>query len=170
MEKATLSSLELLSPLPDLFLRPDGTRAASRADWEAHRAELYRTAVGMQYGGMPPEPEFLEVETLYTCDVTCSYRIRTGRRAHPITFVMQVILPAKKADKYPIIVDGDGCFAYVYRDEHLKSWRTISKKTFTRTVCTPCIRTRASARSRHGHGATTAVWTPYCSSASPIRP
>lgn len=120
MEKATLSSLELLSPLPDLFLRPDGTRAASRADWEAHRAELYRTAVEMQYGGMPPEPEFLEVETLYTCDVTCSYRIRTGRRAHPITFVMQVILPAKKADKYPIIVDGDGCFAYVYRDEHLK--------------------------------------------------
>lgn len=120
MSRATLSSLALLSPLPDLFLKEDGSRVASRAEWDAHRSRLYRLAIDMQYGGMPPAPEFLEVEPLYVCDVTCSYRIHTGRRERPITFIMQVVLPAKKADKYPIIVDGDGCFAYVYRDEHLQ--------------------------------------------------
>lgn len=120
MEKAQLKKLELLSPLPDLFMMDSGKRVACRADWETRRTELLRTAVDMQYGGMPPEPEFLEVEPLYLPERLRSYRIHTGRRAAPITFIMQVVLPEKQADKYPAIVDGDGCFPYVYLADHLK--------------------------------------------------
>jgi len=119
MPSARLNKLELLSPLPDLFRMENGQRVCTEEDWEARRKELYRLAVDMQYGGMPPEPEFLQVELLYSSDRGSSYRIHTGRRDKEITFGMQIIWPSAKALKYPLIVDGDGCFPYVYLDDNL---------------------------------------------------
>lgn len=119
MAKATLKQMTLLSPLPDLFTLADGRRVRTAEDWEIRRAEMMDLAVGLQYGGMPPQPEFLEVEALYRSDRASSYRIHTGRREKEITFVMQIVWPGKKMAKYPVIVDGDGCFPYVYLDEHL---------------------------------------------------
>jgi len=134
MEHAQLKNWTLLSPLPDLFQLESGARVAGEADWAARRAELWRYAVDMQYGGMPPEPEFLEVEPLYRSDRGDSYRIHTGRRAHPITFLMQVIWPGKRG-RYPIVVDGDGCFPYVYLDEALDVYREagVALVRFNRT-------------------------------------
>ncbi len=119
MAKATLKQMTLLSPLPDLFTLANGRRVRNAEDWEIRRAEMMDLAVGQQYGGMPPHPEFLEVEALYRSDRFSSYRIHTGRREKEITFVMQIVWPAKKMAKYPVIVDGDGCFPYVYLDENL---------------------------------------------------
>jgi len=119
MPKAKLTKLELLSPLPDLFLMENGKRVENEADWEARRAEMMRLAVDMQYGGMTPEPEFLEAEALYHSERFSSYRIHTGRREKEITFVMQVVWPGTRKGKFPIIVDGDGCFPYVYNEEIL---------------------------------------------------
>ena len=119
MANATHLKTEILAPLPDVFMKADGSRVSSPAEWEAHRAELYRTAVELQYGGMPPEPEFLEVEALYHADRASSYRIHTGRREKEITFTMQIVWPGKRNTKSAIIVDGDGCFPYVYLDENL---------------------------------------------------
>lgn len=119
MSKARLNKLTLLSPLPDLFTMENGKRVANEADWETRRAEMLRLAVDLQYGGMPPQPEVLEVETLYRSERFSSYRIHTGRREKEITFVMHVVLPAEKKEKYPFIIDGDGCFPYVYLDDNL---------------------------------------------------
>lgn len=123
MPKAKLNQLTLLSPLPDLFRMEDGSRVTTAADWEKRRAELYHYAVDMQYGGMPPEPEFLEVELLYNESRCSSYRIHTGRREKEISFIMQIIWPTEKKAKYPLIIDGDGCFPYVYQDDHLEMFR-----------------------------------------------
>lgn len=78
-----VTSYEVLGKLPDLFQMDDGTRLTNPADWEKRRAEIYKTAVELQYGTMPPEPEFLEVETLYDSPKTKSFRIITGTKAHP---------------------------------------------------------------------------------------
>lgn len=107
-----VTSYEVLGKLPDLFQMDDGTRLTNPADWEKRRAEIYKTAVELQYGTMPPEPEFLEVETLYDSAKTKSFRIITGTKAHPISFRMQVLPPKGKKSGFPIIVDGDGCFKY----------------------------------------------------------
>ena len=64
MTKARLNKMTLLSPLPDLFLMENGQRVTTLEDWNIRRGELSALAVDLQYGGMPPEPEFLEVETL----------------------------------------------------------------------------------------------------------
>ena len=52
--------------LPNLFTMEDGTPLTCREQWEQRRREMYKTAVEIQYGTMPPEPEFLEVEQLGT--------------------------------------------------------------------------------------------------------
>lgn len=119
MAKAVWKAHTLLSPLPSILTMESGDRVRTPADWEIRRREMLRLAVGMQYGGMPPEPEFLEVELLYASDRFSSYRIHTGRRAVGITFVMQIVWPKQKRERYPVIVDGDGCFPYVYNEEVL---------------------------------------------------
>jgi len=124
MSTVKLQKMELISPLPDLFVMEDGRRVETKQDWEARRAELYRTAVDLQYGGMPPKPEFLEIEPLYKSGIMNSYRIHTGRKENPFVFTMQVLWPGKKGQgngvKYPVVVDGDGCFQYVYNSDILE--------------------------------------------------
>lgn len=122
MNRAVLKELALLSPLPDLFLAENGEHLTSPAEWESHRKYLYRYAVDMQYGGMPPAPEFLKLEALYHSPWIDSYRIHTGKREHPVTFVMQIVWPSEKREKgdtFPVIVDGDGCFPHPYYDENV---------------------------------------------------
>ena len=105
-------SYKVLGKLPDPFLKEDGTRVATREDWASRRKELYKTAVELQYGTMPPKPEFLEVETLYRTKFYSSFHIHTGTRKNPVTFRMQVILPQEQEGPFPAIVDGDQCFRY----------------------------------------------------------
>ena len=59
-----VTKYEVLGKLPDLMTFEDGTPVRTPTDWPRRRAELYKTAVELQYGTMPPKPEFLEVETL----------------------------------------------------------------------------------------------------------
>ena len=103
----------LLEKLPDPFMKADGQRVKTAEEFEEHKKELYKSAVELQYGTMPPAPEFLEVETLFTSNKSSSYRIITGRRDHPVSFVMRVYRPNTK-EKCPVIIDGDLCFEYAY--------------------------------------------------------
>ena len=140
-----VTDYKVLGELPDPFLRADGTRVKSAEEFEAHKAELYKSAVELQYGTMPPEPEFLEVERLDMGVKVTSYRITTGRREHPVSFTMRVYFAAPGADgkKPPVIVDGDMCFDY-YAD---KEWRAqaldagIGLALFNRTELVPDVRT-----------------------------
>ncbi len=115
-----ITKYEVLGRLPDLFCMDDGTPVRTPADWTARRAEMMRTAVDLQYGGMPPEPDFLEVEPLDIARLWKTYRIHTGTREKPVTFLMKILLPAGgKGSTFPCIVDGDMCFTYFMDKEYL---------------------------------------------------
>ncbi|MBQ8511570.1 MAG: hypothetical protein IJ497_03060, partial [Clostridia bacterium] len=59
-----ITSYEVLGKLPDLFTLDDGRPVRTFDDWRERRGELYKTAVELQYGQIPPEPEFLQVDPL----------------------------------------------------------------------------------------------------------
>ncbi|MBE6585590.1 MAG: hypothetical protein E7645_03585 [Ruminococcaceae bacterium] len=113
-----VTKYEVLGKLPDLFTFEDGTPVKTRDDWEMRRGEIYKTAVELQYGTLPPAPEFLEVETLYIGGKVHSYRIHTGTKKHPVSFLMKLMLPTSGYN-FPAIVDGDMCFPYHLNQEFL---------------------------------------------------
>lgn len=114
-----ITKYDVLGKLPDPFLRADGTRVSSVEEFEEHKKELYKSAVELQYGEIPPEPEFLEVETLYIGAKTSTYKIITGRQEHPVSFTMIVYRPAATQEKPPVIIDGDLCFDCAFDKEFL---------------------------------------------------
>ena len=52
--------------LPDPFLKPNGTRTASPAEWPAQREHLKTLLTTYMYGEMPPPPDSVTGEVLYT--------------------------------------------------------------------------------------------------------
>ena len=113
-----ITEYKLLGALPDPFTSDDGTRLVSKEQWPSRRKEMYRTAVELQYGIQPPDPEYLEVEPLCLSTVK-TYRIVTGTGKKPLSFRMQVILPEITDKKVPVIVDGDQCWRYHMDREYL---------------------------------------------------
>ena len=109
---------EVLGKLPNLFTMEDGSRVEMPEQWKERRKELFQTAVEMQYGKMPPQPEFLEVEPLDENLAIRNYRIVTGTRQTPTAFTMRVIGP-NKPGVFPAIVDGDLCWRYAFDKEYL---------------------------------------------------
>ena len=113
-----VTKYEVLGKLPDLFTFDNGAPVKTPADWGKRRGEIYKTAVELQYGTLPPAPEFLEVETLFIGAKVRSYRIHTGTKARPVSFLMKLILPAS-GNNFPAIVDGDMCFPYHLNNDYL---------------------------------------------------
>lgn len=107
-----ITEYKVLGELPDPFLFDNGNYVKTENDWYERKKEIYKTAIELQYGTQPPKPEFLEVETLYTAKDACVYKIHTGTYKNPISFRMQVFLPTDKGEKFPFIIDGDGCWMY----------------------------------------------------------
>lgn len=130
----TVTEMNLLGKLPDPFLREDGTRVRTREEWLDHRKSLYRSAVELQYGQVPPQPEFLEVETLTDNPKIRNYRIHTGTKSHPVTMRLQVLIPPD-AERFPVIVTGDDCWLYGRNREYLDAalTRGIGWAFFDRT-------------------------------------
>ena len=131
-----ITQYDLKGKLPNPFIMDDGTLVDTPEKWQERRKEIYKTAVELQYGTMPPEPEFLEVERLYgggkgDCG---SYRIITGKKDKPVIFYMKVIRP-KCDEKPPVVVDGDMCFMYHFNPEFYKTFtdNNIAFCTFDRT-------------------------------------
>ena len=115
-----IKSVTIKDNLPNPFIMNDGTPVTTAEDWEQRRQEMYKTAVELQYGTMPPAPEFLEVELLDDAALIHNYRITTGRLDHPVSFIMRVICPASTG-KFPAIVDGDLCWRYAFDKEYLQT-------------------------------------------------
>ena len=114
--KLKVTEYEVLENLPDLFTFNDGREVKTKEDWQERRKELYEVAVKLQYGDLP-EPEFLEVETCFMSPTKNTYKIYTGRKSHPVSFMMTLIHP--RTVKHPVIVDGDYCFTYALDKEYL---------------------------------------------------
>ena len=115
-----IQQVTVSGPLPNPFIMDDGTPVTDAADWEQRRKEMYKTAVELQYGTMPPDPEFLEVELLDDAAWIHNYRITTGRIDHPVSFIMRVLIP-EGSGKFPAIVDGDLCWRYAFDKEYLQT-------------------------------------------------
>ena len=114
-----VTQYELLGKLPDPFLREDGSRLQSPDEWAAQRKALYKTAVELQYGTMPPQPEFLEVEPLTPDGRPMRvYHVHTGTRAKPVTMRLVTLLPPD-AENVPVIVTGDDCWRYARNADYL---------------------------------------------------
>lgn len=137
-----VTQYELKGKLPDPFVCNDGTRLTHPKDWEKRRKEIYDAAVTLQYGHMPPEPEFLEVEPLYLSSKgrPHSYRIITGRREHPVSFTM-TLFKANVEEKPPVVISGDLCFPYAFNKDYLNTFldNGISFCTFNRCELAPDV-------------------------------
>ncbi|MBQ7565694.1 MAG: hypothetical protein IJT18_01120 [Oscillospiraceae bacterium] len=114
-----VTQYELLGKLPDPILRTDGSRLRSPEEWDEHRKTLYKTAIELQYGTMPPQPEFLEVEPLSPEGKPMRvYHVHTGTREKPVTLRLVTLLPPD-AENVPVIVTGDDCWRYARNADYL---------------------------------------------------
>ena len=154
-----ITKFELLGKLPDPFTTDSGERITDPGQWGERRAEIYRTAVELQYGTQPPAPEFFEVETLLDWSPTCrGYKIHAGTKEKQVSFRMQVLLPEKYDGKFPVIVDGDMCWMYYMDREFLNTAldRGIGWVLFDRTELAHDINTEG-----RGKGALYGVYPEY---------
>lgn len=107
----------ITSELPDVLKLNDGSKVQTADDWARRRKEILDLVIETEYGGMPPEPEFLKIDHMnlgYRREFD-TYRITTGTKANPYSFAMRVLIPAetpenKDIEKFPVIVTGDGCW------------------------------------------------------------
>ena len=110
-----ITEYKVLGQLPDPFTFNDGTKLRTKEDWARRRKEIWEPTIELQYGTLPPKPEFLEVEPLYYGGrgKINSYRIITGTKAKPVYFTMMVMLPEEEG-LWPAVVSGDLCFPYAF--------------------------------------------------------
>lgn len=149
-----VTDFDVCGKLPDPFICNDGTRLSDPALWENRREEIYESAVNLQFGHMPPKPEFLTVEPLYCSKKgrPHSYRIHTGRKEHPISFTM-TLFKANVEQKPPVVISGDMCFPYPFDREYINTFldNGISFCTFNRCELAPDI-AASSLRNLGGEG------------------
>ncbi len=118
----------VLDKLPDVFMMQNGRRVASRADWQERRKEILRTAVELQFGGMPPAPSTFVLEPLQVRGKIYCYRIHIYEPTGHFTFPMQVYVPPQfdENKKHPVLLTGDGCYTdcndEVLKDAHSRGW------------------------------------------------
>ncbi len=100
-----LYDYKVLGKLPNPFLFDNGELVKSLEDWNLRREEIYRTAVELQFGTIPPIPDYTEVELLSEGKQKRNYKIYCGRQDKCISFLLKLILPQQR--NCPIIIDGD---------------------------------------------------------------
>jgi hypothetical protein len=104
--------------LPDLSRFQNGALVQSREDWRVRRQEVFDAVIPLQYGGIPPTPQWSRGETLHASPVarlngarntTC--RVVTGLD-QPFSFALNLLVPAGDGP-FPVVIDGDACWRYV---------------------------------------------------------
>jgi hypothetical protein len=131
---------KILGKLPDPFIFEDGSRVKDVPGWERRRGEILNSAVGLEYGGMPPEPDKIELEALdlHGRGSTESYRVHCGTPQRPFTFCFMVYRP-DTAEKTPVVVTGDSMYNTNCSDEVIAeaNRRGFSVVKFNRTEFAP---------------------------------
>lgn len=136
-----ITKYEVLDKLPNPFVFNDGTLVKTKEDWEKRRKEIFDCTVELQYGKMPPEPEFLEVTPAYNSpNGLSSYNIKTGTKEKPVFLSMHIAMP-KGEGPFPTAITGDLCFDAVYDREWINAFRDkgIMLVMFDRTNLAPDV-------------------------------
>lgn len=119
-----MRKIDLLAPMPDPFLKADGTRVTPE-EWPEYKKALRDKIVQMEYGGLPPRPEVLEIQQL-TVPVRGHtsgwYKIFAGTKEHQVSFILELAVPwvpgkapgitapFEEGEKYPVLLTGDMCY------------------------------------------------------------
>lgn len=119
-----MSKITYLGKMPDPFLRSDGTRVTPK-EWSEYKKYLLNKIVDIEYGGMPPRPEIVEIEQLNDYrrgGAPMWFRIFAGTKEKQISFLLEMTVPDIKdlypeganpfaeGEKYPVLLTGDGCY------------------------------------------------------------
>lgn len=132
-----------LAELPDPFIFNDGSRVRSREEWARRRAEIAERVLDVEYGGLPPAPNCLDVQRLHTHVVRhlggakySQYRLAHGEQ-RAFHFRLDVLAP--EADEpVPVVLTGDGCYLYVTDDLRCDILgRGFALAVFSRTEIVP---------------------------------
>ena len=92
--------------LPNPFVFDDKTCVKNVCDWERRRREIIETAVELEYGGMPPMPDDVEVEKLTEGRGSRCYRVHCIIGGKDFTFCFKVFVPEGR-DGCPVVITGD---------------------------------------------------------------
>lgn len=110
--------------MPDPFLKEDGTRVTPE-EWKTYKKELLAKIVDIEYGGMPPRPEYVRVERIGDNARALAgtyYRIHAGTKEKQVTFCLELNIPFdpnvvedqygpfQDNELYPVMLTGDGCY------------------------------------------------------------
>lgn len=109
--------------LPDPFALPDGRRIAAKADWPACAQAWRDMIVDLEYGGLPPKPDSVAIETLAHAGVRrlrgaphfWTYRLHCRGGAQPFAYTVKILFP-NAPGPFPAIVNGDGCWWHIADD------------------------------------------------------
>jgi hypothetical protein len=118
-----MMEIKTYGKLPDPFKKEDGTRMTPE-EWKEYRKELKEKIVDIQFGGMPPKPEYLRIEPLnnfFRGRTAAWYKIYVGTKEKHISFTLELHMPYvevpgnsvfnfAEGEKYPVILTGDGCY------------------------------------------------------------
>lgn len=101
----------VLQQTPDLFLGQDGSRIRTPAEWNRGKPALRQLIADVEYGCMPPEPEYFKFET---CNAGSGIQIQTckitaGTHEKQLSFELRMFLP-KREGRMPVVLTGDGCY------------------------------------------------------------
>lgn len=101
----------VLQELPDPFQNGDGTRVKTPADWVSKKKGIEALITDVEYGGMPPKPDFFSFET---CNAGTGIQIQTcivtaGTHARQLRFELRLFIP-KREGRLPVVLTGDGCY------------------------------------------------------------
>jgi len=137
----TITKYELLGKLPDPFVFDDGHRVETEKDWAERRKEIYKSAVELQYGTIPPSPESVEVEPLYLGAVGKPSGYKVTVRANGKSLSFKMVLFRARSLKAPAVISGDLCFQYAYDKEYIETFTNsdINLVLFDRTEIAPDI-------------------------------
>ena len=144
-----------LRPLPDLFEAPGGGRCECPTDWPDTARRWLDRIVEVEYGGLPPAPESVEIEPLCHSrarrwegqPLLFSYRLQCTGGERPFSMNVRVLAPDSPAP-VPAIMAGDGCWSYC-TDELAQSIvaRGCALVIFNRTETAEDLGTDLRARS-----------------------
>ena len=88
-----MRNIEFLGKMPDPFRKENGTRMTPE-EWKEKRDEIRNMIVDIEYGGMPPKPEYVDYECINVGtggQTSTWYRVKAGKKDKYVTFNLEIM-------------------------------------------------------------------------------